>query len=121
MELMFMLAVITDGWVIGMWVVNIVISVGLGLGIAVGNSRIRKVERLEDRFERMETNRDAQVGSLEKELETVATKLVEERFRAFSHQINNAVDGFTIRLNELKERLKDGEQTFEQLAERDQK
>lgn len=55
------------------------------------------------------------VDTTDERLHALTSKLVDERFRAMSHEVNGHVNGFMLTLEELKLRLKETEQTFDQL------
>lgn len=62
-----------------------------------------------------------QYEGLEQKLHETTTRLVDERFRAMTHEINVHVQGFVLTLEELKQRLQTGESDFRVLGDRDQK
>ena len=58
---------------------------------------------------------------LEGKLHETTTRLVDERFRAMTHEVNSHVQGLVLVLEEMKHRLQCGETDFRALGERDQK
>jgi hypothetical protein len=52
---------------------------------------------------------------------SLTTKLVDERFRAMTHELNGHVQGFMLALDSIKSRLQDGDEHFEGLDERNQR
>jgi paraquat-inducible protein B len=59
--------------------------------------------------------------SLRTKLHETAEKLIDERFRAMSHSLNNHVQQFVATLDDMKERLQDGDENFDSITERNQK
>lgn len=118
--MMLMLA-IGDGWVIGMWAVQLAVSTAIAIVLAGVTRTTRKFELQEAKFERREASREIEVSEMNTKLHDAATKLIDERFRAMTHELNNHVNGFSLALDSMKERLRDGEVAFEKLSERDQK
>lgn len=76
------------------------------------NVSLRKYERLED-------TRERQVASLEAKVHETAVKLIDERFRAMTHDLNNHVGHFKLTLDSLANRLADGEQGLGKLVDVD--
>jgi hypothetical protein len=58
---------------------------------------------------------------METKLGDLASKLVEERFRGMSHQVNTSVEAFSKTLANLTEHIKEQEQHVDGLGERDTK
>ena len=58
---------------------------------------------------------------LEGKLHETTTRLVDERFRAMTHEINSHVQGFVLALDDMKQRLQHGDAEVRGLGERDQR
>ena len=58
---------------------------------------------------------------LEQRLHETTARLVEERFRAMTHEVNSHVQGLVLTLDEMKGRLQHGDGELRSLSERDQK
>ena len=58
---------------------------------------------------------------LETRLHEATTRLVDERFRAMTHEVNSHVQGFLLVLEELKTRVQAGDGELRTLGDRDQK
>ena len=58
---------------------------------------------------------------LEDRLHEATTRLVDERFRAMTHEVNSHVQGFLLVLEELKQRVQFGDGELRTLGDRDQK
>jgi hypothetical protein len=97
-----------------MWGISLVINVC----IVIGLSRVSAVTR---KFENLEAARAKEKGDLEQALHVTVEKLVDERFRSMSHTMNNHVQQVVSAMDSFKERLEDGDETFESLSNRNQK
>lgn len=62
---------------------------------------------------------DRTIEADKQQLHALTTKLVDERFRAMTHELSNHVQGFSAALDELKMRLRDGDVAFEELSDQD--
>jgi hypothetical protein len=71
------------------------------------------------RFERQEDRSDAALKQAEAKLHDAARSLIDERFRAMSHEMNGHVQGFMTTLDELKERLQEGDGLLRTLGDVD--
>jgi hypothetical protein len=58
---------------------------------------------------------------LEDRLHEATTRLVDERFRAMTHEVNSHVQGFLLVLEELKQRVQSGDGELRHLGDRDRK
>ena len=58
---------------------------------------------------------------LEQRLHEATTRLVDERFRAMTHEVNSHVQGFLLTLEELKQRIHSGDVEVRTLGDRGQK
>jgi hypothetical protein len=58
---------------------------------------------------------------LEDRLHDATTRLIDERFRAMTHQVNSHVQGFVLTVEEMKARLQAGDGELRGLSDRDQK
>ena len=58
---------------------------------------------------------------LEDRLHQTTTKLIEERFRAMTHELNAHVQSFVLTLEEMRQRIQSGDAEVRGLGERDQK
>ena len=58
---------------------------------------------------------------LEERLHEATTRLVDERFRAMTHEVNSHVQGFLLTLEELKQRIQSGDGEIRTLGDRGQK
>jgi septation ring formation regulator EzrA len=97
------LAALPDTWIVGFEIFQLLFSAGLTLAVW-------KLSRVAGEFD-----------DQDRKLHELATKLVDERFRAMTHEVNNHMQGLLNTIDELKSRLKDGDQTIDGLNERDQK
>jgi hypothetical protein len=98
-----LLAVGSDAWGLGVAIVSLVCN------LLVTVFLWRNRETREDR-------REAEARQHE-----LVAKLVDERFRAMTHEVNGHVNGLSLALEELKHKLKEGESVFGRLGDRDQK
>ena len=58
---------------------------------------------------------------LEDRLHEATTRLVDERFRAMTHEVNGHVQGFLLTVEEMKQRIQLGDGEIRGLSDRDQK
>ena len=58
---------------------------------------------------------------LEQRLHETTARLVEERFRAMTHEVNSHVQGLVLALEEMKQRVHFADTEFRAMGERDQK
>ena len=58
---------------------------------------------------------------LEERLHEATTRLVDERFRAMTHEVNSHVQGFLLTVEEMKQRIQLGDGEIRGLSDRDQK
>ena len=58
---------------------------------------------------------------LEERLHEATTRLVDERFRAMTHEVNSHVQGFVLTVEEMKQRIHFGDGEMRGLSDRDQK
>src|SRR4051812_390388 len=93
-------------------VVSLVIQTLMGIGLFY-------VATIQRRSERKEDKRNADMQQLEARLHETAAKLVEERFRAMTHSLNNHVHGFTTALDELKARVNEANEDVDGLVKED--
>ena len=97
MMAMFFLAV-SDAVAIGQWVFNLIVTLGL---VYIGN----KAHRIE---------------ALETRLATKTEELVKDRIEAHSINLKSAIESLAKQLQDIVQRLRDGEDGFEKLGGRDQ-
>ena len=102
----------SDAMVITFNLINIALTLLMGVGLAYVATVQRKSERKDDA-------RNESIKALEARLHDTATKLVDERFRAMTHALNNHVQGFTTALDELKERVLQANTDVDGLARED--
>jgi chromosome segregation ATPase len=112
---------ISDGFAITMWIVNLLISAGITMvlarvALASGASTGRRT-RTTPTPRACATRWSEQA----KTLHQVTEKLIDERFRKVTHQVENHALVVSGTLAELKQQIKDGEQDLDGLGERDQK
>ena len=58
---------------------------------------------------------------LEDRLHEATTRLIDERFRAMTHEVNSHVQGFLLTVEEMKQRIHLGDGELRGLSDRDQK
>ena len=58
---------------------------------------------------------------LEDRLHDATTRLIDERFRAMTHEVNSHVQGFLLTVEEMKTRIQSGDGEIRGLSDRDQK
>ena len=58
---------------------------------------------------------------LEDRLHETTTRLIDERFRAMTHEVNSHVQGFVLTVEEMKQRITHGDGEIRGLSDRDQK
>ena len=58
---------------------------------------------------------------LEDRLHEATTRLIDERFRAMTHEVNSHVQGFLLTVEEMKQRIHLGDGEIRGLSDRDQK
>ena len=58
---------------------------------------------------------------LEDRLHDATTRLIDERFRAMTHEVNRHVQGFVLTVEEMKQRIHFGDGEIRGLSDRDQK
>ncbi len=103
---------LTDAATISLWAVNLLVSIAMAIVLY-------RVAAVTKKFERQEDRSDASLKTAETKLHDAATKLIDERFRAMSHEMNGHVHGFVNTLDELKERLSDSDGIFRNLGDAD--
>jgi DNA repair ATPase RecN len=99
------------------------VSILTALGVLWLQRSMQKYDRLEDTsratIDEMKKASERKVSELQTGLHEVVGKLVDERFRGMTHQIQNSVNAFEMTMTDFKERLKDGEIAFDGLTEKD--
>jgi DNA-directed RNA polymerase sigma subunit (sigma70/sigma32) len=117
---MFVLAM-SDSLTLAMWVINLAISAGITIVLA-------RVASWQRRFDRQEDTHKADTRSLREEMDEqartlhqVTEKLIDERFRKVTHQVENHALLVSGTLAELKEQIKESKGELDDLGERDQK
>lgn len=100
-----MFVLLADAEIVRNWLTGtaIVVSMLTALAVLWLGSKARKSETMEARLH-----------------ETTA-KLIDERFRAMTHELNGHVNNFAVTLEEARQRLKNSEVDYRGLGERDQK
>lgn len=93
-----------------------VASMLLGTYLTVTLHRMNTVMR---KYERLEDTRERQVQALEAKVHETAVKLIDERFRSMTHDLNNHVGNFKLTLDSLAARLADGEDGLGRLVDVD--
>jgi hypothetical protein len=83
--------------------ITLIVDVVMALGLYWVGSKARAMDRVEER------------------LHAITTKLIDERFRAMTHELNSHVQGFVLALDDMKGRLKDGDGMLENLGQMDQR
>src|SRR5215208_7571357 len=58
---------------------------------------------------------------LEDRLHEATTRLIDERFRSMTHEVNRHVQGFVLTVEEMKQRITHGDGEIRGLSDRDQK
>ena len=58
---------------------------------------------------------------LEAKLQETAARLVDERLRAITHEVNGHVEGLVLALEEVQQRMHSGDAEFRAMGERDQR
>jgi hypothetical protein len=91
--------------------IALAVEVVLGIGLFIMGARQQERDREQDELKK-------KVQGYEEATHVLATKLVDERFRAISHQLNNDVQSFSSTLQTLTKRLEDGDVAFDRLGER---
>ena len=91
------LLAVSDAWTIGFGVFSLAVSTVMTVIL----------------WRNRETRQDTR--DFEARQHELVTKLVDERFRSMTHELNNNVNSFSMTLEELKTRLKETEQTFDML------
>lgn len=94
------LLAITDGWVIGMWVVNLLATIILAVIMTGVAARTRKIEQLED------------------SLATKAEQLVDAKVAVRFGELATSIATLTVEVRKINERLEHGEQNFDHLGDR---
>jgi hypothetical protein len=89
------LATVSDAWLIGFGIFQVLFAAAVSVVLFAQGRVMRRVDTTDER------------------LHELTSKLVDERFRAMTHEINGSVGGFKLTLEELKMRLKEGEETFD--------
>jgi predicted nucleic acid-binding Zn-ribbon protein len=88
---------------ITLMVANLVVSFVMGGGLFWLGTKTRRFESTENR------------------LHETATKLVDERFRATSHELKGSMQGLLLTMEEMKNQIRDGQSEYRGLGDRDQK
>src|SRR5689334_11391950 len=97
---MVLLAEIPVGWVIAMWAINLIVSIGLGVGMFFLTQRTRRIESLESR------------------LEEKAEALVEAQIAAKTGELSGAMRELAGEIKRINQRLEDGDGSIEKLGEK---
>jgi len=107
------------------WTAVIVASVAMvvGLATAIIVLRVQRDYQLQDE-ERAESKQkiaamEAAIGGASHANHELVEKLVDERFRAVSHEVRNVAQSLVNTIEEIKTRLSDGEGTFNALSQTD--
>jgi hypothetical protein len=103
-----------DPVMVGMGVVNMVLSVLMGIVLAWFGVRQRRVEAMEHRI-------TALVKESADERHVLTTKLVDERFRAMTHELGNSGQQLVLAVAELRQRVKEAEAELDGAGERNHK
>lgn len=81
----------------------------------------RERDRKEDTTTKAIEAMQSKLNASAEQLHQTATRLVDERFRAMSHELNGHVQGFVSTLDEMKAKVKEGEEDYRSLGDRDQR
>jgi hypothetical protein len=101
-------------WGEGIAALSIVVS-------TVNTIVLYRISQAQKRYERLEDTSDKKISNLGDALHATTTKLIDERFRGMTHEMMSHVQGFTSALDEMKERLKEGDGELSALGQVDQK
>ena len=123
---------LSDGTTLAMWAVNLLVSGAITIVLArvaastnklqrVEDDRDRKVAAAEQRLIQAATEREARINAAEAKLHEATTKLIDERFRAMTHEVKTHVQGLTGTLDLLKLQLEDGSKAVGELYDVDHK
>ncbi len=91
-------------------------SIGLGVVNSVGLALLMRAWQKRDNADSATANT---VKGLEDRLHQASTKLIDERFRAISHEVNNHAQGLVTSIDAINQRLSDGEVNFDGLTNAD--
>jgi hypothetical protein len=106
---------------------NIAVWVGIGVGVfdtlfsAAITLGLYKVSIVVDRHDKQEKQSEQVISTLKNNLHETATKLIDERMRAITHELRGHVQGLVNTIDDIKGRLQDGDGTFGELATADHK
>jgi chromosome segregation ATPase len=103
-------------WLAPVVVIGIVVQFFWQTVVSVQLHRLAKQDRTVEGLEKR-VREDAEKSAEERH--SLTTKLVDERFRAMTHEVNNHVQGFTSTLDFLKARLEKRDDELDGLGERD--
>lgn len=100
----------TAAWV-SLGVGSLLTIVDIAIGVVL--FRISRIVELHDRERRESIEAQAR---LKHELHETTTKLIDERFRAITHDVANHANTVMLKIDEITQRLQSGEQEFDALA-----
>jgi hypothetical protein len=95
------------GWLLPLVVIGIVASVFWNGVLTLVLWRLTKADRINE--------------ALDRHVHELTDKLVDERLRAMTHEVNGHVQGLVSVVDEMKDRLKDGDSALESLVSSDHK
>lgn len=73
------------------------------------------------RYDRLEDDGKAKLKDMANSLHEASTKLIDERFRAITHQVNGTANKFDLAVEDIKQRLQLGDGELRMLGSVDQK
>lgn len=91
------------------------------ISIAVGMFNTVLIAYLQNsinKFNRAEDKGEAAIKTISDKLHEASTKLIDERFRAITHQMNNSAQGFVNTISRIETALGDGVEHFQKLGDR---
>lgn len=108
-----------EGLKLGLMVVSLIVSVLSSFGVLWIGVRERARCRKEDQWAATILSWETKLAGAESKGEQLVERLVEERIRAASHEVNNHVTQFVNALNVLKEQASASAEQFKELNEAD--
>jgi hypothetical protein len=102
-------------------------SSNLALGIAVMGILVDSVivfvlwgmSRTVQKYDRLEDHSNETIKTMEANLHAATTKLIDERFRGISHEVRSHAQAVIAQMDEMRDRLKDGDAHLGELSESD--
>jgi chromosome segregation ATPase len=117
---MFVLG-ISDSATFAMWAITLTVNGGMGIILYRVAAWQRRFDRQEDTHRTDQTNLRQKIDEMAKEQHQTTEKLIDERFRKVTHQVDNHALAVSGALSELKDQIKESKSDLDGLGDRDQR